>query len=278
VLASRFAVEGDLELTIQYDMTPNCEIWVFIWDEHFQFKATGSQTATLRRTGDTVVFGSGGGPPMTMKLKLAQQGKATPILLHLDRRNLWRPQMELLIKNIHVKSVSWDGKEVSPAPAKDRPASPPIPPGTLLAKSGEWSFTDEKGINKNWTLDRGNAVWRIETEGLRLRDQNAVLASRFAVKGNIELTIDYDLTDNCEIWLSLWNDLFQFKAIGRQTATLRRTGDTVVFSSGKAPPTTMKLKLSQQELATPILLHMDRRNLFRAKMELLIKRIEVKTR
>jgi hypothetical protein len=154
-----------------------------------------------------------------------------------------------------------------PHPVQSRPAA--------FSGSKRFRFTDEVEINKDWVLDKGNSSWRIEGDGLRLTNQGALLESRFDVSGDLDLEMSYDMLPRCEIWMTIWGQRFEFKADGSKAAYLRRTGNTVVFGSGSESRTTLKLKSSQEALSTPITIRLDGLNLYRPKMELLVKSIAV---
>jgi WD40 repeat protein len=156
-----------------------------------------------------------------------------------------------------------------PLPVEPRPAA--------FSGAKRFRFTDEEEINRDWTLARGNSSWRIEGEGLKLTDQGALLESKFSVRGDLRLEMNYDMLPRCEIWVTIWGQRFEFKADGSKAATLHRTGDTVVFGSGSGPRTTLKLKSSQARLSTPITIRLDGLNLYRPRMELLVRSIGVST-
>jgi LSD1 subclass zinc finger protein len=162
---------------------------------------------------------------------------------------------------------------VKPPPAAESPRPVQSQPADFSG-SKRFRFRDEKEIDRDWTLNKGNSSWQIEGEGLRLY-LGTVLESKFLVSGDLHLEINYDLLPRCEIWMTIWGQRFEFKADGSKVASLHRTGKTVVFGSGSERPTTLKLKSSQEALSTPITIRLDGLNLYRPKMELLVKSIAV---
>jgi hypothetical protein len=162
---------------------------------------------------------------------------------------------------------------VKPPPAAGSPRPVQAQPADFSG-SKRFRFTDEKEIDRDWTLNKGNSSWQIEGEGLRLY-LGTVLESKFLVSGDLHLEMKYDLLPRCEIWMTIWGQRFEFKGDGSKVAFLHRTGNTVVFGSESERPTTVKLKSSQEALSTPITIRLDGLNLYRPKMELLVKSIAV---
>ena len=99
-------------------------------------------------------------------------------------------------------------------------------------------------------------------------------------KGDLAMEMSYHLTENCWIIVHAWNQQFEFKSTGNVIARLVRDGNTVTLSSGDGKHDSLSVKLREDnlEIATPISLHLDRRNLARSSMELLIHRIDIAAR
>ncbi len=140
------------------------------------------------------------------------------------------------------------------------------------AKPIQYFFTKEAVIKKDWQL---TGDWRIEAEGVRLMNQKAELQSIKPYVGDFAIQIAYSMDKNCEIWFSMWGEIFRFEAVGTSVATLVRKGDTVNYSCAGMLTKVIKLKESQMANASPILLHLDRRNLWRPRMELVIHGIKI---
>lgn len=170
------------------------------------------------------------------------------------------------------------------APHSKRPVTgAPLPSFMAKPRYQTYIFTDERIVKRDWEL-LGN--WRIEAVGVRLYGGAghkspgepgavALLRSRSAFKGDLSVEIAYQMSPNCEIWMHAWNQQFEFKETGKAIARLVRKGDTVTFSSGNQPPTTVKLREENLDSETPIAFHLDRRNLYRPRMELLVLGITI---
>ena len=59
----------------------------------------------IQRKGNTVRYACGKAKPAGVKLKDSQVKKPSRILIHLDRLNLWRPKMTLLVRGISVEGL-----------------------------------------------------------------------------------------------------------------------------------------------------------------------------
>ncbi len=107
LLKSSSVFTGDFALEMAYKMSDRCEIWLHLWNQQFEFTATGNAVARLVRKGDTVMLTSGNQAPKTIKLKAENLESATPIALHLDRRkkNWLNRRHEALFWRVGVLSV-----------------------------------------------------------------------------------------------------------------------------------------------------------------------------
>ncbi len=106
LLESKRSISGDGEIQIAYSMSKDCQMIVHVWNQTFEFSATGQAIARLQRDGNKVVTMNGNNQPRTVFLKDENLDSSEPISIHMDRRNLSRPAMELQIKAIAVKSAT----------------------------------------------------------------------------------------------------------------------------------------------------------------------------
>ena len=190
-------------------------------------------------------------------------------------------------------------------PVKSTTAKPAAKSQRISKKPKLYAFTDEATVKRDWNL-KGN--WRIENSGIRLYGGDATLTSIQQYKGDLALQITYDMDDNCEMWVSLWGETFSFGKTGKtvsppsismrftmkrhagsssspsvaggsspDVAVLVRKGSTVRFTWGSNSPQTIKLKEAQLDSPSAIEIHLDRKNLWRAKMELVVHGISIKT-
>lgn len=113
-LESLIKYKGDLELVIEFDVSPRRELVVKLWDEEFEFRpeppkgAKGliPSVAMLVRKGEGVYFRTGTEPQTTVKLQEKQRDKATPLVLGLDKKSTSKTARELLLRSITVKAAA----------------------------------------------------------------------------------------------------------------------------------------------------------------------------
>lgn len=135
-----------------------------------------------------------------------------------------------------------------------------------------FAFTNEAAIKRDWEV---NGDWRIEESGLKLTGGGSTLKSAQSFSGDFGIQISYSMDARCELWLSMWGETFCFEKAGKSVATLVRKGDIVTYMCDGDSPKAVKLKESQVSDATPVLIHLDRRNLYRPRMELIVHGIAI---
>ena len=189
---------------------------------------------------------------------------------------------------INLESI--EIKRLASSVAKESPSSnnePKFPQGSLPLRLGTgkktFLFANEKEIERDWSL-KGH--WQIEGDGLRIYGGRGskepgepggvtLMSSNAAYQGDLSFEMDYELTRNCWVIIHAWNQQFEFKATGKKIGRLVRKGDEVSVSCGNedGSPLVVKLRDDNVQSSTPISIHLDRRNLARSHMELLIHRI-----
>ncbi len=174
-----------------------------------------------------------------------------------------------------------------PTTLNTEPKLPTPPQQQVDHRNHQYKFTDEKEIRQDWDL-RGR--WQLEGGGLRLYGGKgekepgsnqgvALLTSLRTFKGDLSFEIDYSMSKNCWIIVHAWNQQFELKASGNTFVRLVRKGNTVTISNAGEDSSRLSVKLREENLesSTPISIHLDRRNLWRKEMELLIRRIGVES-
>jgi hypothetical protein len=151
--------------------------------------------------------------------------------------------------------------------------------GAGIAPTQSYSLSDESAIKADWLLQ---GHWRVEGNGLRLLDINSSLTSKQTYNDSTQKVVfSYDITPNTQMWLSVWGETLAFEVpsskVGSVVATVQRQGDTVTFDSGNGSSTIVKIKQANLATATPLVLKMDQRNLYRPTMELLLKSAQITT-
>lgn len=156
-------------------------------------------------------------------------------------------------------------------------------PTIATAIQREWKFASEPELSADW--DAGGK-WRIENQGLRIWGGSgskpigngggvAFIRTKQKYRGDLQLEINYEMSSRCEMWVTIWGERFDFKATGKGVAHLERKGDVVTFRCNEGKGTVVNLKASQAGRTSPVLLHLDRQNLYRAKMELLLRSVSI---
>lgn len=163
-----------------------------------------------------------------------------------------------------------------PVAAQTRPVKKPAPPGK------RYRFVDEKEINKDWKL---TGEWRIEGQGLRIyADKTTELESKQSYKGDLELTIEYEMNPRRELTVTAWGEQFDFrievsktpKGNVPSTASLSRKGESVTFRTTTMHAQIVKLSESKLDKATPLVIRIDRKTTSKTARDMLIKSILIK--
>jgi hypothetical protein len=352
-------------IEIAYEITDQTQMWVSLWGETFKFESSaggGAAIAEIIRNGEAVTFSNGITPPITVVLKQQNKDVATPLVIQMDQRNLYRPTMELLVKRVSRTNKSrllgspglpnapatvavapgngprdvqlfwtapgvWDLGTIG-APITDyliqssgdagaswadlttnisvltydtvtnldpsteyvfrvaavnavgigpwSTASVPVRPTTdvVMADTQQFGFSHEGWLDASWTAD---GIWRLESDGIRLQHWTSSLTSKQSFGSETQqIQFSYEITDRTQMWASLWGETFVFESPaggGAVTARITRNGEAVTFDDGVTAPTTVILKQANKDVATPLFLQMDQRNLSRLEMELLLKQV-----
>lgn len=160
---------------------------------------------------------------------------------------------------------------------------PGVAPTTTTAIRRECKFASEPELSADWDV---GGKWRIENEGLRIFGGSgskpigngggvAFIRTKQKYRGDLQLEINYEMSSRCEMWVTIWGERFDFKAAGKGVARLERKGDAVTFRCNDGKGTVVNLKAAQAGRTSPVLLHLDRQNLYRAKMELLLRSVSI---
>ncbi len=112
-LESKYRFRGDLELQIEFEISPRRELCVGLWGELFEFKPEVKKTpkgnilavGRLVRRGDDVKFHVGNDAWTTVKVHESRRDSATPLVIHLDRKTSSRSARELLLRSVTVKAA-----------------------------------------------------------------------------------------------------------------------------------------------------------------------------
>lgn len=112
-LESTFKVMGDMDLALDYEISPRRELVVSLWGEHFELKTPDTKLKTLvplkariTRKGDAITFRTGNDKGTTVKLQEKRRDQASALVIHLDRKSTSRTYRELFIRSIEVKAAT----------------------------------------------------------------------------------------------------------------------------------------------------------------------------
>lgn len=160
-------------------------------------------------------------------------------------------------------------------------------PLSIVAQSGRYSvtkrfrFTDLNEIQKDWKI---LGEKRIEGQGLRLYDKASEIEALYLLRGDCEITVEFEASSRRELCIDLWGESFEFKPDLPKTprgdipgvALLIRKGNEVQYRTGSIPFLTVKLDEGQRNKPTSLVLHMDRKSSSKVNRELLIKSVNIR--
>jgi len=251
-IVSKDQFEGDFTARMAFAQV-GCHLKIGIFGKSFQCD-DHANTALIVRQGNSLTFNDGTGAPKTEILKSSEVDVATPLAFSIGL--LSTANRGVLIRNVAVQAANIERPRDSAQPAEVAEnkevaqATPPAQPRSAKRAQRErvYEFTDEKTINKDWYIN--GTKWEIEPGGIRIKYYGTTIVSKEQFEGDFTARMTFAQV-GCSLKISIFGNSFRCDKHAN-TALIVRQGNSLRFHDGTGAPTTLILKSSEVDVATPL--------------------------